>query len=213
VDYAAALGATRSSWSNEASATTPDGTAPAPANLTATATAANQIHLRWKDMSQNETGFTILRRLGSGLYAWIAVLGPDTTTYTDSNVAPNTSYTYITRALANAGGVEWSNEASVTIPITPPVAPTPMTAVALAANQVKLTWKDASNNETGFDILRRPINDPIYVRIAAPGPNTTSYVDTTVKANTAYVYIMRAINSHGVSPWTNRPTATTPAGP
>lgn len=75
----------------------------APAGLTASVVDNTKIVLTWQDKSTNETGFRVERRSGSAAWQLLATLGSNTQTYTDSSVAPNTSYEY--RVLAvNAQG-------------------------------------------------------------------------------------------------------------
>lgn len=198
-----------SAWSNESSAVTPSGPPPAPTHLTTTPTASSHIRLAWKDRSDNETGFALLRRLEPGLYARIAVVGPNTTSYTDKSVSPKTTYRYILRAINDSGGSDWSNESRARVPDGPPAAPGTLFVSDLAEHHVSLKWQDRSNNETGFVLLRK-IGSGLYSRIAVLGPDATTYTDATVGPNTAYTYIMRAINDEGASAWSNERRVTTP---
>lgn len=93
---------------------TPDLPPVAPSHLTATSPSKNQIRLNWHDNSDAETGFRIERCRGSRCadFAQIAVLGPDVTTFLDSGLARNTSYTYRVRASNTAGSSLFSNPAS-----------------------------------------------------------------------------------------------------
>jgi hypothetical protein len=84
----------------------------APSNLTAKVT-GKSIGLSWNDNSDNETGFAIERKTGSGAFTQIATVGANVKTYTDSGLARNT-YTYRVRAFNNAGNSAYSNEASGT---------------------------------------------------------------------------------------------------
>jgi hypothetical protein len=69
-------------------------------------------------------------------------------------------------------------------------------AAAGGAEALTLRWIDASKNEDGFKIERQR-NGGHYVRIATLGPNTTSYVDSTVAPGAAYCYRVRAFNGKG----------------
>ena len=90
-------------------AATPKPTPPAaPSDLTATVV-ANGVTLNWKDNSDNEDGFLVDRREGSGSWAVIltdgALAGPSTTganvtTFTDTDVEMGKTYTYRVRAFA-----------------------------------------------------------------------------------------------------------------
>lgn len=117
-----------SGFSNVANATTlPSGSPPAaPSNPSATAPSGSQINLSWQDNSNNEDLFRIERKQGAaGTYAEIAVVGANSTSYTDTmGIQPSTQYVYHIRACSNSFGCSaYSSEASVTTPATPPPPP------------------------------------------------------------------------------------------
>ena len=89
----------------------PTGTAPAtPKNFLATATNSSQIALEWDDVSNNETGFKIERRTGTGgTWAQIATVGANTESYLDSGLASNTYYQYRIRSYNDVGNSSYSN--------------------------------------------------------------------------------------------------------
>jgi hypothetical protein len=90
------------------------GTAPAaPSGLTATAASSSQINLSWTDNSNNETGFNIQRKTGSGgTYGQIATVGANVTTFMNTGLAAGTTYYYQVNATNAYGTSSWSNEAS-----------------------------------------------------------------------------------------------------
>ncbi|MFN8444737.1 MAG: S8 family serine peptidase [Caldilineaceae bacterium] len=75
----------------------------APTNLQVTMAAVPQIALRWSDNTSDETGFKIERCQGANCttYSQIATLGINSTSYTDPNIAANTSYSYRVRTTKN----------------------------------------------------------------------------------------------------------------
>ena len=71
-----------------------------------------QLTLTWNDSAGNESGYRVERKIGSGgSYSEIAVLGANTTGYTDPNLAASTTYCYRVRAFNAAGVSGYSNEA------------------------------------------------------------------------------------------------------
>jgi cysteine-rich repeat protein len=84
----------------------------APSNLSATANSSSQINLSWQQNSCNETGFYIWRY--DTLWHQIAVVDPDTVSYSDNGLNPNTTYRYAVRAFNEAGNSGWSNIPSAT---------------------------------------------------------------------------------------------------
>jgi chitodextrinase len=72
------------------------------------------LNLSWTDNSSNETAFAIFRKSGSGGYVRVGVAGANTTSFSDTGLSPNTTYTYQVRATNDVAASEWSNEASGT---------------------------------------------------------------------------------------------------
>jgi large repetitive protein len=92
-----------------------------------------------------------------------------------------------------------------------PAAPTNLSASAVSYNQINLTWTDASNNETGFEIVRATAAAGPFVPLATVTGN--SYQDTGLNASTPYWYQVRSINLAGQSAYTAAQTATTQGPP
>ncbi|HZN64668.1 MAG TPA: PA14 domain-containing protein, partial [Tepidisphaeraceae bacterium] len=92
--------------------------------LVARPSAANQVTLRWEDISNNETGWVIERRTGAGAFAPLTTIGAfqhtgggqfeDIATYVDNTAVNGQSYTYRVRPINGAVPGPNSNEATVT---------------------------------------------------------------------------------------------------
>jgi cytochrome c553 len=80
-----------------------------------------------------------------------------------------------------------------------PVTPTAMTATVVDNSKVNLSWKDNSNNETGFRVERRAAgaSDTDWASIAELGSNTQAYTDTNVVMGAGYDYRVFAFNAVG----------------
>ncbi len=105
--------------SNTAFATTPscNGTElppDAPTNLTARAIGKAKIALNWTDNSNNELGFRIYRGLDVSDLTLYATVGPNTSSYTDTQISSKTTYLYQVCAY-NTEGESCSGTASATI--------------------------------------------------------------------------------------------------
>jgi serine protease len=88
-----------------------------------------------------------------------------------------------------------------------PSAPAGLSGTALSASQIRLTWTDTSNSETGFRIER--LNSGVYGLVATVGADVTTYTDSALTASTSYTYRVRAFNGNGDSPYSNEATART----
>ncbi|MBN1669829.1 MAG: fibronectin type III domain-containing protein [Kiritimatiellae bacterium] len=208
-----------SAYTAPVTATTGVATPAAPSGLTATAASSTSVALAWTDNASNETQYKIDRRQ-SGTDAWVRVAEPgaDTTQYTDSGLSPNTEYYYMVKASNAAGNSPYSNVAAATTDEGLPAQPANLAASALSATEIRVTWTDTSDNETGFKI-RRSLDGvdwdtpaPVY-----PAANATSYTDSGLAGGTTYYYKIRSENAAGVSAYTAPVTATTgvatPAAP
>jgi hypothetical protein len=95
---------------------------------------------------------------------------------------------------------------------TVPNAPSALTATAVSASQINLSWTDNSSNETGFRIERKTGSGGSWSQIATVGANVTAYADTGLSAGTQYTYRVRAAGSGGDSGYSNEANATTQSG-
>src|SRR5205823_7272287 len=122
----------------------------APATLGGTPTAP-AVSLTWT-RATNATAVQVMRN-GANIGAPLA---SNATSYTDSTVSLNTTYTYTVCATApNAvNSPACSNTVSITVAV--PAAPTSVTVTAVHANgnhdTMTVTWTQTSNNESGFRI-------------------------------------------------------------
>jgi hypothetical protein len=85
----------------------------APTNLVASTATSTSIGLTWTDNSNNESGFVIQRSTSStGTFTPVITVGANTTFYTDTNLASNTTYYYQVLATNNLGNSAPTNTAS-----------------------------------------------------------------------------------------------------
>jgi hypothetical protein len=92
-----------------------------------------------------------------------------------------------------------------------PRAPSSLTATVVSSSQVNLTWKDTSNNDTGFKLERRMGLTGSFAPIATVAANVTSYQDKGLTQGTQYFYRVRATNAYGDSGYSNQASAKTRA--
>ena len=83
-----------------------------------------------------------------------------------------------------------------------PTGPTRLTS-ANAANGIKLTWQDNSNNETAFVIKRKSSIDGTYAQLATAGANVLTFTDTAATQDATYWYRVGARNALGDSLYSN----------
>jgi FtsP/CotA-like multicopper oxidase with cupredoxin domain len=194
-----------------------------------------RITLNWVDKSMQEAGFAVQRALDASFTNGLTTLANlpasagtgATVTYTDTNPARSSTYYY--RVLAKGevvGDVSMptfptksvDSISNIAGPVntfataTGPAAPTNLAGTAQAGPQVRLTWRDNANNESGFKVERCSVVAPAttcntFAPIAAPGPNTATYTDTTVTGGNSYLYRVAAYNAGGTSGYATLGTA------
>jgi fibronectin type 3 domain-containing protein/pimeloyl-ACP methyl ester carboxylesterase len=171
-----------------------------PTGLTATATAYNKIRLNWNDVSNNETGFEIVRSstTSTGTYIPVGTAPANTNTYTDSGLTASKQYWYKIRAVTASSESAFTNFATATTSATPatPIAPTQLGASGGANNSVSLTWVDNSSNEQGFRVYRST-NGTTFGSIGTVGANNNAFTDMTAAAQTNYYYYVVGYNAGG----------------
>jgi hypothetical protein len=93
-----------------------------------------------------------------------------------------------------------------------PAAPSGLTATTTLSSKITLTWKDNSNNESGFSIERAPTSSGTYTVIGTVGANVATYASTSLTQNTTYYYRVRSYitaTSTTYSSYSNTASATT----
>ncbi len=123
--------------------------------------------------------------------------------------------TYYFSVKAKNGVNLWSEigySDGITVKISqPPAVPSKLTGSALSFNQIKLTWRDNSNNEDGFKIERRTSSNSLFKQIGVVGCNVISIIDSGVCAKATYFYRVRAYNKAGDLGYSNTISIATPA--
>ena len=137
-----------------------------PTNLVAVPGAGPMVTLNFTDNAADETGFVIERKLKDDTtWVQIATLGANITTYNDKTVkggatdaSPDNTYLYQVAAvnLVQKSAYAESNEVVVTKFPTAPANVRIRWDAASPATVGHLDWKDASTNETGFQVQTSP---------------------------------------------------------
>ncbi|HKZ16707.1 MAG TPA: hypothetical protein VJ161_04495, partial [Geobacteraceae bacterium] len=195
-----------------------------------TATGTGPVSLTWTDGTPaatssgnpaNEIGFRIERATGpTGAFAIIGTALANVTTYNDATAVNGTMYRY--RVVAyNASGDSPSN--IVTVGQPPIASPTNLTATINSPSQIRLSWTDASNNETSFAVWRS-VNGSAFTQIGTVNRNanqrvatggTVNFNNNGVTVGNTYAYYVTAVNATGVSAPSNTVTVVlaVPAAP
>lgn len=98
------------------------------------------------------------------------------------------------------------------LPAAPPAAPLNLSAVAVGAFQINLSWTDVSTNEI-VQVLERSTNNTVFSQIANLPPDAENFQDVGLLPGTTYYYRLRGTNLVGASDFSNTANATTAATP
>src|SRR5882762_1676177 len=152
-----------------------------PSGLAATAVSSSQIGLAWTASTDNVgvTAYLIERCQGSGCTSFAQVGTSTSTRYSDTALAASTTYLYRVRATDAAGntsGYSATASATTNAAVSPPSAPTGLTATATSSTQISLSWTASTGTltVTGYRIER------------CPGSGCTSFVQIGTSTSTAY---------------------------
>lgn len=178
-----------------------------PDNLRTSSFSVSAINLTWNDNSNNESGFDIERKVGSGTFEPLATVLEDENIYTDADLTGDTEFTYQVRSINSHGSSEWSNELAVSLF---PAAPSDLSITLYSPTHLRLNWTDNSPIEEHFEIERKAEGEAVFTALDTVSADITFYDDTTVSPVTEYSYQVRATNSLGESGYSNIATETTP---
>ncbi len=172
----------------------PDTQAPTvPQGLHSMDVTTSSVNLMWTASTDNigVTGYRVYRN-------GIQVGTVSGTSYTDSGLTANQSYTYTVRAVDAAGNLSGtSTPLSVTTTAPPaqdnqaPSVPQNLHSMGVTASSVNLMWTASTDNigVTGYRVYRNGIQVGTV--------SGTSYTDSGLTANQSYTYTVRAFDNAG----------------
>jgi len=112
--------------------------------------------------------------------------------------------------LPSLRGIEITQTGTAPPPPTLPGAPTALSATAVSASQLNLSWTASSTSGVQYQVFRSTTSGFIPSssnQVATTA--TTTYSDTVLAAATTYYYVVEASNASGSSPASNQASATT----
>jgi hypothetical protein len=164
--------------------------------------------LAGQDATAAETGF-LVQRSDDGGQTWydLATVGANVTTWQDAAPPVGGQWQYRVRAFNASTASDFSNAAGVW---GTPAAPASLTATAVSASQVAVTWAGV-DGATGYVLQRSTDGGATWVQVATTSGTTTAYQDTAVTGGKTYAYRVLATNAGGASAASPAATVTTPA--
>ncbi|MGE5397060.1 MAG: stalk domain-containing protein [Chitinophagales bacterium] len=92
---------------------------------------------------------------------------------------------------------------------TKPNKPSDLAATLVYGDTIDLSWIDEASDETGFNILRKTLDDVSFTKIGSVNKNINSFHDIGLKPKTTYYYVVTAYNAEGSSRFSNCAVAAT----
>ncbi len=99
-------------------------------------------------------------------------------------------------------------------PTPPPVIPLPLSpsnisVITLSTSQIRVSWRDNSDNETGFKIERATSALGPFNFVATTNPGIATFTDSNLNAASVYYYRVNAFNDGGQSDFSPAGNSTT----
>ncbi len=175
-----------------------------PINLQATLISGTQVDLNWTDVSTNEQGFKIERKLQNGQWGLIGSVGQNISTFSSTNLTVNTTYVFRVYSYNTAGNsTVYTNEVTITTRSVPSVQTTSATSVTstsvLVTGEVLNDWT-YQVTQRGFCLSSSP--NPIFTSTnsypSGSGVGTFSNSVSGLSMNTTYYLRAYALSSIGI---------------
>jgi hypothetical protein len=189
-----------------------------PSDLIATPISSSQINLTWQDNSDDESGFRIERKAGSGSYSQIGTVGAGVTSYSSISLSPGTAYYYRVRAYKGTLNSAYCEEASAATLPPPPSAPalrSPARGSTVPSLTPRLEW-NASSGAVSYGIQVATSLSFTDLVVNATGI-AELYYDISPEIlnwNATYYWRVNAVNSYNsTSRWSSYRYFRTTPGP
>ena len=184
-----------------------------PTGLIATAISSTSIKLDWNHpVDSNATQIVVSKSTNGLSFSGIGAIPATASHVTFTGLSPETQYWFLIKVRNGSNESKSSNVTNITTPAagTAPSAPNGLLLAANSCSEVALSWTDNADNEDHFVVERKEAGGTYSAIETSLAPDTESYSDTSVSAETTYYYRVKATNSIGDSTYSNETTITTP---
>ena len=175
----------------------------APSSVTVSSV-GNDLQLVWNDNCIFEAGYLLERDAGAG-YTVIATLGPNTTSYLDTDMSYDLLYRYRVSAFTSTDQSNYAYSYSIRSPLN--FAPSQLNAY-VHESTIDLSWQDNCIFEAGFHIERDAGSG--FVLLADVGADVTTYSDADLGEGIIYRYRVSAYTASMESDYSFSVTANSP---
>ena len=167
----------------------------APTKLVATVEKDGAFTFKWKDNSSIESGYEIQKKAGTEEFTTLGEVPADTSNTTSvTGFELDTAYQFRIRGfrLKESGKVytDFSKVFSTTSSAL--AKPTDPAAKVLGSTSVKLTWKDASLRESGYEIQHRMVGTDKFTESGSVEGNVKEFIVQNLTPGKHYEFRIRA---------------------
>lgn len=164
----------------------------APSNLSANVESPQEVRLSWYS-SSGASQYVVLRDSDGNGYSFRELQTTYSTSLDDSDVKPGHTYLYIVKAKTDSGALSSaSNQVKV---MTPPEAPSNVSAKVGSERSVSLSWYGVSN-VSSYVVFRSSDSADNGMREIATTYGT-SYTDSDLQTGKAYYYVVKSKSENG----------------
>ncbi len=187
-----------------------------PINFNVTAVDPFNVMMSWEEGSTGESGFTIERRIGSGPWQYLGVVGANILSLAPLQlIAPLESYSFRIRAFKGSPPTTPDSAAGPNVSPYSNIENITASAYTLVAGAVpgqtviNLSWPNVLN-ELGYKILFKASADFGYSELGVVGPNVTvgQVTSPDIEPAKTYLFIVQPVFDEGVVGESNIVTAT-----
>ncbi|MCF7789636.1 MAG: hypothetical protein K9N47_26165 [Prosthecobacter sp.] len=157
-----------------------------------------QVGLAWTDVAFEDSYVLERAPTSSGAWTELATLPANTTSFSDTSVAPSTLYYYRIKSVNSVGASAYYTTSNTTPAPTPPSTPSSVVLRVVSGSLLRIMWGNVLN-ETGYLIERRT-DDPLsWQQVGSVSANVLVFDDSTVESGVQYWYRVKAVNAFGTS--------------
>ena len=183
----------------------------APSGLTASPASASVMNLNWQPSTTSGVTYNVYVGTVSGVTSTQVASGLTGQNTSVSGLLDSTTYYFTVKAVSSTGSLSAaSNQASATTQTLPAATPTGLSASAVSASQINLTWSAVANTGATYAVYYGTSSGAENTMLAT-GISATSYQATGLTASTTYYFIVRSISAGGTSSPSTQASATTQA--
>ena len=168
-----------------------------PRGVTLEPLSSTSIRVSWNSVSDVEFYKVYNNRGGS------VNTTPPATSYTATDLLPNTGYTYRVAACNDSGCSAFTSRSAATLPVPIPATPSNVAAAVQGLTSIRISW-DSVDGATSYEVYNGD------VQVATIDDPATSYTATALSPNTEYTYSVKACNNSGCSDSASASTTRTP---